>query len=131
MTERQAQRGQPDDWQRDLHPNFMAGQNVGMAGPRTEFQPSAYDLQVVHNRLKGLPDTDLKAIPVLAPGTRLEQGATYIDLKEAEPREFTARGDMEATEDHWYVAKKAVDWQLWNRLIGVDNPERLGNADER
>jgi hypothetical protein len=28
------------------------------------------------------------------------------------------------------VPKSAVNYQLWNALIGVDNPERLGFADD-
>ena len=46
-------------------------------------------------------------------------------------QEFTALGSMEAGTDDWYVAKDAVDYQLWNRLIGIENPERLGEADNR
>ena len=30
----------------------------------------------------------------------------------------------------YYVPKTEVDYRLWNRLIGVDNPERLGEADD-
>ena len=32
---------------------------------------------------------------------------------------------MVATPEHWYVPKDAVDYELWNRLVGVSNPERL------
>ena len=32
---------------------------------------------------------------------------------------------MVATKEHWYVPKAAVDYELWNRLIGVSDPERL------
>ena len=61
-------------------------------------------------------------------GSRLEQGATYIDLAQDEPKEFTALGNMEAGPQNCYVLKSAVDYSLWNRLIGVENPERLGTA---
>jgi hypothetical protein len=37
---------------------------------------------------------------------------------------------MEVGPDNWYVPKSEVDYQLWNRLIGVTSPERLGDADE-
>jgi hypothetical protein len=37
---------------------------------------------------------------------------------------------MEAGPENWYVPKSEIDYQLWNLLIGVDNPERLGRADE-
>lgn len=39
-------------------------------------------------------------------------------------------GGMEATDNNWYVPKSEVSYQLWNRLIGVQNPERLGEASE-
>ena len=72
----------------------------------------------------------LKQIPVLWAGARLEQGATYIDLRDPRRREFTATGDMSAGDDNWYVPKDAVDYELWNRLIGISNPERLYAAPE-
>ena len=86
---------------------------------------TAYDLKEVHRLLEGITDDGLKQIPVLPLHARLEQGATYIDLRAPERREFTATADMEAGPDNWYVAKDSVDYELWNRLIGVDNPERL------
>ena len=75
-------------------------------------------------------DDALKQIPILWPDARLEQGATYIDLRDPRRREFTATGDMSAGEDNWYVPKDAVDYELWNRLIGITNPERLYTAPE-
>lgn len=86
---------------------------------------TAYDIKDVHRMLEGITDDGLKAIPVLWEGARLEQGATYIDLRDPQRREFKATGDMVATHEHWYVPKDAVDYELWNRLIGITNPERL------
>ena len=63
-------------------------------------------------------------------GSRLEQGATYVDLQDPQLREIKAMGNMEAGPNNWYVPKSEVDYQLWNRLIGITNPERLGDADE-
>ena len=119
-------------WREDLNPDFQAGVNVGMEGPHPEKGnvDTAHDIKDLHRKLQGFEDDDLKAIPVLPSGARLEQGATYIDLREDEPEEFTARGDMEAGPGNWYVPKSEVDYQIWNRLIGVENPERLGEADE-
>jgi hypothetical protein len=37
---------------------------------------------------------------------------------------------MQAGANDRYVPKSEVDYQLWNRLIGIDNPERLGEADD-
>lgn len=121
----------PEEWRQDLNPNAMAGQNVGLAGPHPERgAPSAHEVKGAHRRLREFSDNDLKQLPILPPGSRLEQGATYVDLKDPERREFTALGNQEASKENWYVPKSAVEYQLWNLLIGVENPERLGLADE-
>ncbi len=120
----------PEEWRQDLNPNAMAGQNVGLAGPHPERNATtAFDLKTAHRLLQGLTDAELKQIPILPPGSRLEQGATYLDLHTPSHDEFKARGDMEADPENWYVPKDQVDYQLWNRLIGVTNPERLGETN--
>jgi hypothetical protein len=117
----------PEIWRRDLNPQPMAGQNVGLSSAdRQRFSRTAHDVKEVHDRLRDYSDDDLKQIPILATGARLEQGATYIDLQDSPPHELTATGDMEASATNLYVPKDAVDYQLWNRLIGIRNPERLG-----
>ncbi len=117
----------------DLNPDFLGGRNEGLQGPHPEKADNvrtAYDVKGLHGRLNELKDDDLKAIPILPPGTPLEQGATYIDLRKREPVEFRAMGGMEAGNNNWIVPKTEVPYPLWNRLIGVDNPERLDEADE-
>lgn len=116
----------PDQWQQDLNPDPMAGQNVGMESFASEKEsPTAYDIKALHKHLKDFTDDELKHIIVLPQGTRLKQGATYIDLMNPEWQEFTAMGDMEATADHCYVPKTEISYPLWNRLTGIENPERL------
>jgi hypothetical protein len=119
----------PEDFQRDLNPDPLAGQNHGLHRSG-DSGPSAYDMKDVHQLWRGLSNTDLKQIPVLEEGTRLEQGATYLDLNDPQRGEIRALGNMEAGPTNRYVAKSAVDYQLWNALIGVETPERLGAADE-
>ena len=119
----------PEQWRRDLSPNAMAGQNLGAAGPHREKDgPAAFDIKDLHERLPDFTDDQLKQIVLVPQGARLEQGATYIDLQDAQRREFTATGDMEAGPGNWYVPKSEIDYVLWNRLIGVQDPERLGTA---
>lgn len=122
---------QQDEFQQDLNPNAMAGQNFGLEGPHPEKDaPSAYEIKELHSELEDYTSDQLKNIPVLPSGSRLEQGAKYIDLKDPERKEFTAMGGMEAGPDNMYVPKTEVDYQLWNRLKGVQNPDRLGEASE-
>lgn len=121
----------PPEWRQDLNPDAMAGQNVGLAGPHPENDAAtAYDLKDLHQQLQGFDDDALKQIPVLPAGSRLEQGATYLDLHNLGRGPFKAMGNMEAGPENRFVPKTEVDYQLWNRLTGVTNPERLGEADE-
>ena len=111
-----------EDFQRDLNPEDRAGEHHGI--PSYETVP-AYEIKELHDWLPGYTDDEMKAIPVVALGGRLEQGAVYIDLRNQEQGEFRAMGGMEAGRDAWYVPKRLTDYVLWNRLIGVENPERL------
>ena len=120
-------------WDQDLRPDDNAGQNEGIQGlhpEKADGVQTAYDIKDLHNRLEGFTDDELKQITVMPVGSRLEQNATYVDLRSHDRDEITARGDMEAGPDNWYVPKTEVDYQLWNRLIGVRNPERTGEAGD-
>ena len=121
----------PEEYRRDLNPNALAGQNIGALGAHPEKSArTAYDLKPLHDKLSHLLDDDLKQIRILPEGARLEQGATYFDLKHPERGEINARADMAAGPDNWYAAKRDTHYNLWNLLIGVDDPERLGTARE-
>lgn len=116
----------PPEWQADLNPNHLAGQNLG---PRAEDLEtgllSAYDRKDVHRGLSRFADDELKQIPILSAGRRLQQGATYIDLRSPERGEFTATGGMTASDDDLLVPKAEVPYTIWNRLRGIDSPERV------
>jgi hypothetical protein len=115
-----------DDFDGDLHPDHMAGQNVGgREGDREVGVRSAFDFKAVHRTLGDIPDDELKQVPVLREGERLQQGATYLDLFQPRRGEFRAMGDMVAGPGNAYVPKDQVAYPTWNRLRGVENPERL------
>ena len=118
----------PAHFERDLHPDPHGGQNFGSASEHT--LRSAYDVKDLNRELPNLTDDELKEISVVVEGDQLEQGAVYFDLNDPARGEFKARGDMVAEPGSRLVPKSAVDYQLWNALIGVDNPERLGFADD-
>ena len=133
MTEKQHQPGSqhPEEWRQDLNPDPLAGQNAGQElSQSAEDAPTAYDLKEIHRQFHGFSDDELKRVAIVPRDSRLKQGATYVDLQDPSLREFTATGDMKAGQYNWYVAKSETDYQLWNRLIGIDNPERLGEADD-
>ena len=117
----------PDPYQHDLNPHAMAGQNIGSGETQpAKTAPTAYDLKPVHRRVQEFSDAELKQLRILPEGTRLEQGATYLDLANLELGEFTATGEMSAGPHNWIVAKKEVPYELWNQLIGVEMPELAG-----
>jgi hypothetical protein len=128
------ERKHPGTAQEDLNPDAQKGQNYGLVGPHPEKDPdryrTAYDVKEVHHLLRELTDDLLKHIPILPPGSRLEQDATYLDLKNPTRREFKATGDMEAGPDDWYVPKSEVDYQLWNRLRGITELARTGGRGD-
>ena len=70
--------------------------------------------------LEDFSDDELKQIPILKPGTRLQQGATYINLNDPEREEFTGVGDMTVDSNSLIVPKDRVDYLIWNRLIGAE-----------
>jgi hypothetical protein len=72
-------------------------------------------------------DDELKQIPVLPRGHRLEQGARYFDI--CEGREFTALADQKVERDDCVIAKADVPYELWNRLRRVITREQLGTPD--
>jgi len=118
------------DYDRDLHPDFLAGQNTRLEGsPGALEGQTAYDIKKIHALLPGFKDDELRAIPILPAGTRLEQGATYIDLMHPERGPFHGQASMKAGPKTYYVPKKALDYVTWNRLTGVTNPERLDEAE--
>ena len=122
----------PDEFRDDLNPNYRQGQNDGTTRDRTR---TAHDIKDAHRRLSEMRDDELKQIPILEDGERLEQRAVYFDLKHPERGEIQARADMVAGPENWYVPKSQVDYQLWNLLVGVDDWDRLGTlvdeGDER
>lgn len=115
----QSERKHPDEWRGDLNPDQMAGQNVGARSAEREVGlRTAHEIKAVHRQLPQLQNDELKQIPVLDEGTRLEQGAVHIDLRDPARSEITATGDMKAEAGSLHVPKARVPYELWNRLIG-------------
>lgn len=116
-----------DTFDRDLQGDNRAGQHGGSSPTRTY---SAYDVKSLHEKLSDFDKGELKRIPVLAHGERLEQGGKYLDLSDDEHAVFTAQGSLEAQDPHLYVPKSGTDYQLWNRLTGVDVAVEASPGDD-
>jgi hypothetical protein len=91
----------------------------GIRREQTEQSGTAADDKGLHGRLQGLSSDDLSRLPVLDSGTTLEQGSVYLDLDDLGRGPFKAIGGQEAGPR--VVAKKDVDYELWNRLAGRDD----------
>lgn len=119
----QRERKHPPEWEQDLNPNRLEGQNIGVQSSAGEIGTrTAYDVKRLHRGMREMNDAELKRIPVLPEGERLQQGATYLDLADEQPREFTATGEMSAGTGQALVPKDRVPYALWNRLIGESKP---------
>ena len=109
-----------DEFDKDLNPNPMAGQNTGAQSIQPgRFERTAKDIDKLQH-LEDFSDNELKQIPILKSGTRLQQGATYIDLKDPNCEEFTGVGDMSVDSNSLIVPKDRVGYLIWNRLIGAE-----------
>jgi len=114
----QTEQKHPDEWNQDLNPDRLAGQNIGgTAEDRERMTRTAYDVKPVHGALRDMKDDELKQIPILDPGTRLRQGATYLDLERGA---FTATGEMSVHADQAVVPKDGVHYETWNKLTGTE-----------
>ena len=119
----QAHQKHPDQWQQDLNPGHLAGQNISapadeLGSPRI----TAFHLRKRGHAVGGLDDEELKQVPLVPAGTRLQQGATYVNLASDSFQEFTATADVIASSEDAYAAKDRVPYEIWNRLIGEPKP---------
>jgi hypothetical protein len=80
----------------------------------------AVDDKVLHEQLPNLSNDLLARLTIVERGARLEQGGTYLDLNDRARGPFTALGGQEAGPRNRYVAKKDVDYEVWDRLVGDD-----------
>ncbi len=101
-------------------------------GGHLERSIAVRDDKRLSEELEELSPAELERLTVLEPGNRLEQGGTYVDLNDPQRRPFKALGGHVADPRSRYVAKRDTDYELWNRLVGDDDPldvERPERAD--
>lgn len=87
-------------------------------GHADESRPAAEDKRVEARLGDRLSADEFARLTILEPGTRLEQGGTYLDLDDPARGPFKAIGGQEAGHRNRYVAKRDTDYELWNRLVG-------------
>ena len=107
-------------------------QKHGEANADAEQQPvrTLMDIKTLYNHYhEELSDDQLKSITIIPTGSRLEEGAKYLDLSDTIPHEFVAHAEKEVEPHNYYVAKNQLDYPLWNYLIGVRDPARLDQGE--
>ena len=104
--------------------------------PGTPWEPGSYadrsmpaaDDKDLHDRLPQLDNDELARLPVLDPGTQLEQGSVYLDLNQLDKGPFKALARA-ASADERLVAKQQTDYILWNRLTSQDPEPDIERPD--
>jgi hypothetical protein len=87
--------------------------------------------KVLMDRYPDLTRDEVDRFTVLPPGTELEQGAVYFDLRRSERGPFKAVGGQVAGEGELIIAKRTTDYELWNRVVPDDRGEETDPAIER
>ena len=127
----QEQEKHPPEWRDDLNPGRMEGQNIGAFSKRNDAgAPTAADIDVLAGRLNGFTRDELSEIPIVPAGTKLKQGAVYLDMRIPASVPFTATADITATEMNYYAPKAEIPYELWNRLVGALGPATIGEASK-
>jgi hypothetical protein len=123
----------PPEWEQDLNPDHMGGQNVQPDSPADDPQRrTARDVKELGIELEGVfTDSELREIPLVAEGARLEVGATYLDLASPASQPFTASDKMVAAPGSLLVRHSEVPTMYWNRLVGHRDVERTEGMPTR
>ena len=108
----------------DLTANDRAGMNQGMEEQHPEwYGRSGASIKDLHTRLADLTNDQLKQLTILPEGSRLKQGAKYLDLEHLDQSEFVATAGMSVEPGQQLIAKHDTDYLLWDRLSGVAENE--------
>ncbi len=104
---------------------LRADNHTGQQG----MMPSGGEL-IEGSEIKGLREMlpewhkdELRRLLVVPQGTRLHMGDVFCDLRFRERGEVVAHGEEEV-HDELLVPKKAVDYEIWNKLL--NKPTQAG-----
>ena len=119
--------GTDADFDNDLHPHNRAGQNnsTDRNEGRTAFILKENE-STLHARLQKLPDQELKQIPLLDTGTRLQEGAAYLDLRNLDGGAFQGMNNREVGAGDAFTSKSHLDHEQFAYLTGATTVAQLG-----
>jgi hypothetical protein len=97
----------PPQWEQDLNPKRMEGQNIGANPAQNDPRArAAAEIKSLTERLQDFNMDELAQIPIVPAGTQLKQGAVYLDLRDPAPVPFTATAGIVAGEHNYYTPKQ-------------------------
>jgi hypothetical protein len=70
-----------------------------------------------------LTEDELAHLPILKPSTPLETSGVYIDLNHLDRGPFKALAGQEAGSGDRYIARRDIDYEIWNRLVEQAPPD--------
>jgi hypothetical protein len=127
----QDEKKHPNEWEEDLNPDRLEGQNIG--GQRVDEITSrtAAHLREFAEVLSDFRRDELAQIPIVPTGMRLKQGAVYLDLNNPAAGPIKATGELIAGAGNLYAPKAEIPYEYWNRLLSVFALEEASNLNER
>lgn len=106
-----------------LHADNHPGQQGVMSAGESEGEIVAADNKEVYALLPDFHKDELRRIFLVAPGTRLQMGDVYCDLRDPGRGELTAHGE-ETISEELLVSKRDTDYEIWNKLTqNAPSPE--------
>jgi hypothetical protein len=122
----QEEQKHPGEWERDLNPGRMEGQNFRSSPVGSDARArTAADVKELSGKLTEFTHDELAEIPIVPVGARLKQGAVYLDLRHPAPVPFSATAEMLVQESNYYTPKAEIPYEYWNRLVELLGPGRL------
>jgi hypothetical protein len=113
------------EWKRQVH--AAAGTGHGTPSRVQAARRTAYDDFEAHLLLRAaFSDDEMRRIPIVAPGARLEEEAAYVDLRDPSREPIRAAAAMTAGEAQLLVPRAEVDSSTWERLTREVPPGQTG-----
>ena len=132
INSRKRHKRNPASGERSSKPDRVAGENTGGAPTGSDhYTRTAADIKALTEKLTDFTSEELAEIPIVPVGTKLKQGAIYLDLRSPASVPFTATGGKIAQDVNYFTPKADVPYEIWNRLVEKLEPARLRSDTPR
>ncbi len=89
------------------------------SGERPDRVRTADEVRSEHRILRGIPEEELRTLPLLPGGARLERGEWYLDLHNPARGEFPGSGREHVRPGQRVLARSAASRDLWGALLAA------------